>query len=91
MLSPGRKDHVRTGVEVVEQRQADRGYRLVPGRPPRIRALWPHEVYKDDGSEAEYGEGDLFSIRPGHDAAVIGDKECVVLDWGQFGGYAKRS
>ena len=48
------------------------------------------KVYMDDGSEAEYGEGDLYSIRPGHDAEVIGDAPCVALDWGQFGDYAKR-
>ena len=49
------------------------------------------KVYMDDGSEAEYGEGDLFSIRPGHDAEVLGDQACVVVDWGQFGDYAKRT
>jgi hypothetical protein len=49
------------------------------------------KVYMEDGSEAEYGEGDLYSIRPGHDAEVIGNEPCVALDWGQFGEYAKRS
>jgi len=48
------------------------------------------KVYMEDGTEAEYGAGDLYSIQPGHDAEVIGDEPCVALDWGQFGDYAKH-
>lgn len=49
------------------------------------------KVYMNDGTEAEYGEGDLYAIQPGHDAEVLGDVACVALDWGQFRDYAKRS
>ena len=37
-------------------------------------------VYMDDGSEGEIGPDDVFSIAPGHDAAVIGDEPCVMID-----------
>jgi mannose-6-phosphate isomerase-like protein (cupin superfamily) len=47
-------------------------------------------VMMDDGAEAEAGPGDVMMIEPGHDAEIIGDEPCVVVDWGQFGDYAKR-
>ena len=46
-------------------------------------------VYMDDGSEAEVGPGEVMAIPPGHDAEIIGDEPCVVLDFGEFGDYAK--
>jgi hypothetical protein len=48
------------------------------------------KVYMDDGSEQEVGPDDVFAIPPGHDAEVIGDEPCVMLDFGEFGDYAKR-
>ncbi|MCA1832290.1 MAG: cupin domain-containing protein [Actinomycetota bacterium] len=39
-------------------------------------------VESDDGSTVEIGPGDALSIRPGHDAWVVGDEPCVMLDWG---------
>ena len=47
-------------------------------------------VFMDDGSEGEAGPGDVVAIPPGHDAEVVGDEACVVLDFGEFGDYAKR-
>src|SRR3712207_1649092 len=47
-------------------------------------------VFMDDGSEGEVNPGDVFAIPPGHDAEVIGDEPCVLLDFGEFGDYAKR-
>lgn len=47
-------------------------------------------VTMDDGGEAEVGPGDVFAIPPGHDAEVVGDEPCVMLDFGEFGDYAKR-
>ena len=35
----------------------------------------------DDGTVVEAGPGDHLLIDPGHLAEVIGDEECVVLDW----------
>ncbi len=34
----------------------------------------------DDGTEVEIGPGDIAITRPGHDAWVVGDEPCVVLD-----------
>ena len=48
------------------------------------------KVFMDDGSEGEAGPGDVVAIPPGHDAEVVGDEACVVLDFGEFGDYAKR-
>ncbi|HET7304959.1 MAG TPA: nuclear transport factor 2 family protein [Segeticoccus sp.] len=34
-----------------------------------------------DGSEVEVGPGDLFDLAPGHDAWVVGDEPCVMVDF----------
>ncbi|HKH14927.1 MAG TPA: cupin domain-containing protein [Solirubrobacterales bacterium] len=47
-------------------------------------------VQMDDGSDGEVGPGDIFAIPPGHDAEVVGDEPCVMVDFGEFGEYAKR-
>lgn len=41
----------------------------------RIRYL------SDDGSQVEAGPGSYLDIGPGHRAWVVGDEECVLLDW----------
>jgi quercetin dioxygenase-like cupin family protein len=46
-------------------------------------------VRMDDGEELEYGPGDVAVIPPGHDAWIVGDEPCVVIDWQGFGDYAK--
>ena len=48
------------------------------------------KVVMDDGEETEYGPGDFAIIPPGHDAWVVGDEPCVVIDWQGFADYAKR-
>ena len=35
-----------------------------------------------DGGALEVRAGDLFVIPPGHDAWVVGDETCSILDWG---------
>jgi quercetin dioxygenase-like cupin family protein len=47
-------------------------------------------IFMDDGSEGELGPGDVVAIAPGHDAEIVGDEACVMLDFGEFGEYAKR-
>ena len=47
-------------------------------------------VEMDDGSTADVGPGDVFAIPPGHDAEVVGDEPCEMVDFGEFGEYAKR-
>ncbi len=48
-------------------------------------------VTMDDGSDGEVGPGDVVAIPPGHDAEVIGDEPCEMVDFGEFGEYAKPS
>jgi len=47
-------------------------------------------IEMEDGSEIAIRAGDVFAIAPGHDAEVIGDEPCTLLDFGEFGDYAKR-
>lgn len=48
------------------------------------------KVSMDDGSQGEIGPGDAFVIPAGHDAEVVGDEACVLLDFDESGEYAKR-
>jgi hypothetical protein len=47
-------------------------------------------VVMDDGSEAEYGPGDVSWLPPGHDAWVVGKDPVVVLDISGMAEYARR-
>ncbi len=38
------------------------------------------KVRMDDGSEEEFGPGEIMSIPPGHDGWVIGDEPVVYLE-----------
>ena len=49
------------------------------------------KVRMDDGTEAEGGPGDIAVIPPGHNAWVIGDEPCVMLDFTGAKDYAKKS
>ena len=46
-------------------------------------------VRMDDGSEGEVGPNSVARIEPGHDAWVVGDEPCVVVDFGPSAAYAK--
>lgn len=46
-------------------------------------------VRMDDGSTTEYGPGDVGVVPAGHDAWVVGDAPCVLLDFGGSKVYAK--
>ncbi len=46
-------------------------------------------VKMDDGAEVEYGAGDAFHMPPGHDAWIVGDKRCVLIDFTGVAKYAK--
>jgi hypothetical protein len=48
-------------------------------------------IRMDDGTEGEAGPGDAVRIEPGHDAWVVGDQPCVLVDFGQIQHYAKPS
>jgi hypothetical protein len=47
-------------------------------------------VEMDDGERMEYGPGDFAAMAPGHDAWIVGEEPCVVIDWQGFADYAKR-
>ena len=46
-------------------------------------------VIMGDGSEAEFGAGDVSMIPPGHDAWVVGNEPVVVVDISGLRDYAK--
>jgi quercetin dioxygenase-like cupin family protein len=48
-------------------------------------------IQMNDGEEMSVEPGDVLSIPPGHDAWVIGDEPCVMLDWAGYANYAKRA
>jgi hypothetical protein len=43
----------------------------------------------DDGTKIEFGPGDAMSLPPGHDAWIVGNEQCVVVDFVGFENYAK--
>ena len=79
---PGWKwsEHVRPIAKTDSCQAAHMGY-FISGRM---------KVVMDDGEEMAYGPGDFAIMAPGHDAWVIGDEPCVVIDWQGFADYAKR-
>src|SRR6516164_5960454 len=48
-------------------------------------------VLMDDGSEEEFGPGDISLLPPGHDAWVVGDVPVVVVDISGMEHYAKKT
>jgi hypothetical protein len=44
----------------------------------------------DDGSEEEFGPGDVSLLPPGHDAWVVGDEPVVVVDISGMENYGKK-
>jgi hypothetical protein len=46
-------------------------------------------VRMDDGSEEEFGPGEVGMIPPGHDAWVVGNEAVVFIDFQGGGVYAK--
>ncbi len=48
------------------------------------------KIVMDDGSELEAGPGEVFVASAGHDAWIVGDEPCVMIDFGaSVGQYAK--
>ena len=47
-------------------------------------------IRMNDGEEIELGPDDIMNVPPGHDAWVIGDEPCVMIDWSGYTEYAKR-
>jgi quercetin dioxygenase-like cupin family protein len=47
------------------------------------------KVVMDDGQQEEFGPGDFMICPPGHDAWIVGDEPCIVIDWQGFADYAQ--
>jgi uncharacterized cupin superfamily protein len=47
-------------------------------------------VVMDDGTEMEFGPGDVSFMPPGHDAWVVGNEPVVMIDVTGMKSYAKR-
>jgi len=47
-------------------------------------------IRMDDGQETEFGPGDVMSCPPGHDAWIVGNDTCILIDWQGVADYAKR-
>lgn len=43
-----------------------------------------------DGTEIEYGPGDVALMEPGHDAWIVGNDTLTVVDWTGAIDYAKQ-
>ena len=48
------------------------------------------KVVMDDGTADEFGPGDVMICPAGHDAWIVGNVPCVVIDWAGVAEYAKR-
>ncbi|HEV3310819.1 MAG TPA: cupin domain-containing protein [Chloroflexota bacterium] len=46
-------------------------------------------VVMDNGEQLEVSPGDVFHMPPGHEAWIVGDEPCVLLDFGGLRGYAQ--
>jgi quercetin dioxygenase-like cupin family protein len=50
------------------------------------------QIRADDGTEKAVGPGDVMVAAPGHDAWVVGDEPCIMVDFGaSVGQYARPS
>ena len=47
-------------------------------------------VKMDDGSEEEFGPGDVGYVAAGHNAWIIGNEPCVAIDFTGMKEYANR-
>jgi hypothetical protein len=48
-------------------------------------------VRANDGTQVEYGPGDVMIATAGHDAWTVGSEPCVLVDWTGVAKYAKKA
>jgi quercetin dioxygenase-like cupin family protein len=46
-------------------------------------------IVMNDGTEEDFGPGDVMIAPPGHDAWTVGNEACVAIDWQGVADYAK--
>ena len=90
-----------SATSVVLKGQFDPGWRWSEHLKPVVgtdSCQSPHLLYvlsgrmrvrMNDGSEDEVGPNTVARIEPGHDAWVVGDEPCVVVDFGASTSYAQ--
>jgi len=44
-----------------------------------------------DGQEIEVGPGDAMLLPPGHDAWIVGEEQCVIVDFTGYENYARAT
>ena len=44
----------------------------------------------EDGTRVEFGEGDAFIVPPGHDAWVVGEEPCVIVQFDEGESASRR-
>lgn len=97
----GEAQVVAIGDQIVLKGRFDPGWRWSEHLKPVVgtdSCQSPHFLYvlsgrmgvvMNDGSEDEVGPNSVARIEPGHDAWVIGDEACIVVDFGASAAYAK--
>ena len=98
----GRVDLVNVGGGAVGRFTLEPGWQWSKHVKPIAKTQWcesPHFGYQvsgrlhvkmSDGTEFEFGPGDVGLIPPGHDAWVVGKEPVVNIDWTGASNYAKR-
>ena len=69
--------------------QADRSHGQLSGSSLAVPRFGRLHVIMGDGSEGEFGAGDVSMIPPGHDAWVVGNEPVVFVDISGLRDYAK--
>ncbi|GIR85097.1 MAG: hypothetical protein CM15mP85_17210 [Rhodobacterales bacterium] len=74
---------------MVERYKATRRHGKLPSQTLGVIVEGTITCRHDDGSEITYTAGDAYSIEPGHDAWVVGDKKAIAYEfhglWGETG------
>jgi hypothetical protein len=96
----GRLDIITLGTATVGRATFEPGWRWSESLKPMMgtdSCEAPHlgyvvsghiHVEMDDGTAGDAGPGDLFHVAPGHDAWVVGDEPCVLVDYEGASHYA---
>jgi hypothetical protein len=48
------------------------------------------QITMKDGSQVVLTKGDAAAVPPGHDAEVVGQEDCIAVDFGEIDDYALR-
>jgi hypothetical protein len=98
----GRSDVVHLGERAVAASHFEPGWRWSVNVKPiagtelcefshMIYCLSGHiRVHMSDGTTKDITPGAVAAIPPRHDAEVVGDEPCVLLDFGDISDYARR-